>query len=398
MSRSDVTVKLKKPLERSIAQGHPWVYRDALAPLSAAPGEVVTLLDRDGRFLARGLAEHGAIGLRVWTRGDEPVDSILLSRRLEAALARRDALGLQETDALRLVHGEADLLPGVVVDQYAACAVLKLDGAAAAAWRDRLSTALAPLLAARGVHSLIERSGRGEQKVARALVGEVPERPVEVRELGMRLLADLVRGQKTGLFLDHRDSRRRARELADGKSVLNLFGYTGAFSVAAGLGGATRAVTVDSARPAIIAAEQNWALNGLSPERHRAICASAERYLADERSRFDLVIADPPSFAPKKAALPKALTAYRAMHRAALARVRPGGLYLAASCSSHVTSAAFESSLSEGAEAARCRLQVQERWGAAADHPVIQAFPEGAYLKVVLAQVEPDHGATRSAR
>jgi len=395
MSSAAPSVQLRKPLERAIARGHPWIYRDALRPFEAAPGSPVTVLDRRGRFLARGLAERGAIGVRVWTTRDEPVDAALIALRLEASMTRRDALALRETDALRLVHGEGDQLPGLVLDRYADHAALKLDGAAIAAWRATLVDLLTPLLAARGVEVLLERSGRGAGKQTRALLGALPTDPVEVREHGMLLLADLCQGQKTGLFLDHRGSRRRVRELAEGRSVLNLFGYTGAFSVAAGLGGATRVVTVDSARPAIAAAQQNWELNGLPAERHRGVSEPCERFLDRERQRFDLVISDPPSFAPNKRSLPKALAAYRALHRSAIARVTPGGLLLAASCSSHVSARAFEQNLEQAARAARCRLEPVDRWGAAADHPVLPAFPEGAYLKVVLARVHLSQGGRK---
>jgi len=203
----------------------------------------------------------------------------------------------------------------------------------------------------------------------------------------MKLEVDLVQGQKTGLFLDHRESRARVRALASGRRVLNLYGYTGGFSVAAGLGGAARATTVDVADGAIRAAERNWAHNGLDAARHTGETSDALEWLtthARGHERFDVVIADPPSFAPSEAAVEGALASYVELHHRALALVAPGGLYLAASCSSHVDRAAFEQTLRVGAERSRRVLQVLDRWGAPADHPTLVAFPEGDYLKCAL--------------
>jgi 23S rRNA (cytosine1962-C5)-methyltransferase len=211
--------------------------------------------------------------------------------------------------------------------------------------------------------------------------------PMQVREHGMLLLADLLRGQKTGLFLDHRESRLAVRRLARGLGVLNLYGYTGGFSVAAGLGCARRVVTVDVAAPALRLATAGWQLNGLEPAVHEAVAADVLEYLAEPAQQsYGLVVADPPSFAPSQASLPQALKAYRRLHEGVLGLLEPGGWYLAASCSSHVDRAAFEETLREAAHARRRTLQVAGRWGAGADHPVPLGFPEGEYLKVVLAR------------
>ncbi|MBN2361822.1 MAG: class I SAM-dependent rRNA methyltransferase [Deltaproteobacteria bacterium] len=389
-------VRLIKPLERTVARGHPWVFRDALAPFDIAAGAIVDVLNRRSRFLARGLVDAGPIGVRVLTTVEEPIDESWLVRRLLEALAARDRLDLADTDALRLVHGEADRLPGLVVDQYGEVVVLVLDGSVWNGWRPTLSAALQPLLDARGVTALLRRHGRGSRKAVETWWGAVPTAPIAVRELGMALLVDVARGQKTGLFLDHRDSRRRVRELAAGRCVLNLFGYTGGFSVAAGLGGAVRVVTVDSAAPAIDLARRNWQLNGLPAARHLAVSAEVEPFLAGNRERFDLVIADPPSFASSQRSVSSALRAYTALHRSALAAVAPGGWYLAASCSSHVGRRAFETTLTEAAQRNRRPLRIAERWGAAADHPLRPEFPEGDYLKVALCQVRGETACGRA--
>ncbi len=384
------TVRLKKNLQRVLAQGHPWVFRDALAGKLPEPGQVVTVVDADGRFVARGLAEAGPIGLRVFTARDEPVDEGLIARRVEAAADLRRRVVPPETDAFRLVHGEGDRLPGVVCDVYGEHAVLRFDGLAAAAWKEPVVAALDPVLENLGVETLLLRTGqRGSPKVE-ALKGQRPGEPVRILEHGMRLPVDLLSGQKTGLFLDHRESRHRVRGLAAGRSALNLFGYTGGFSIAAGLGGATDVITVDSAKPACQLAEQGWAANGLSADGHQALATKVQPFLeqaAKDGRRWDLIVADPPSYAPSQKKLRAALDAYRALHRACLDRLAPGGLYLAASCSSHVDRAAFEKTLLWAAEKAGRVLQILERWGAPADHPRLAAFPEGDYLKVVLVRL-----------
>lgn len=360
--------------------GHPWVYRDAIEG-RAAPGTVATLLDRRGRFLARGVADEGPIGLRVWTTRDEPLDASLVRARIQRAAALREALPLGDTTAWRILHGEGDGTPGVVVDRYGTeegvFVVVRLDGAVAKlGW---LVDAVTATVDADGV--LLKRGRGAAVEQLRGL--PAPTRGV-IRERGMRLLADLRRGQKTGLFLDHRESRARVRDLASGRRVLNLYGYTGGFSVAAGLGGATRVVTVDVAAPAVALADATWAANELPPDAHRGVVEDAPTFLARNEQRWDLIVADPPSFAPNERSKPAAVEAYAKLHAACLARLARGGLYLAASCSSHVRAEDFLETLRVGARRARVTLQVLEQGGAPADHPRLVSFPEGDYLKVVL--------------
>ncbi|MBC7171384.1 MAG: class I SAM-dependent rRNA methyltransferase, partial [Polyangiaceae bacterium] len=321
------------------------------------------------------------------TTRDEPIGPTLWTRRFQQALELRDTVRPPDTDAYRLVHGEGDRLPGAVVDAYGTTAVLRLDGLGATALEEDLVRALYPLLEARGFDRLLVRKGRRGDITVTPRVGALPDAPIVVREHGMRLVVDLVHGQKTGLFLDHRESRRRVRELSRGKRVLNLYSYTGGFSVAAGLGEALEVTSVDVAEGAITMAEATWAANGLDPRAHRAVASDVPVFLS-EKGRgapvFDLIVSDPPSFAPNEKSVPKAIESYRALHRACLKRLVPGGLYLAASCSSHIDRDTFERTIREGAELAGRVLQVLERWGAPADHPRLLAFPEGDYLKSVL--------------
>jgi 23S rRNA (cytosine1962-C5)-methyltransferase len=386
-TRALPSLRLKKPLERALRSGHPWVFRDAIEACDAAPGSQVRVLDRQGKFVATGLVDAGPIGVRVFSLRDEPIDAALFARRITRALSLRARIVPDHTDAYRLLHGEGDALPGFVCDRYATCAVLKLDGEAAAARVPDLLEALTPQLSALGITGLIARTSRKQSDNCELVWGSAPARELTVQEHGMLLWTNVYDGQKTGLFLDHRETRRRVRELAAGLCVLNLYGYTGGFSVAAGLGGATRVTTVDLAKPALALAERSFVDNGLSASLHTCVADDAIAFLsaAKERGeRYQLIISDPPNFAPRKSAVESAQKAYEALHSAALSLLDPDGLYLAASCSSHVDRALFEESLRRGASYQRRVLQVLEQSGAPADHPRLLAFPEGDYLKVFL--------------
>ncbi|MET0387526.1 MAG: class I SAM-dependent rRNA methyltransferase [Polyangiales bacterium] len=386
-----LTLRLRKPLERAVRAGHPWVFREALEAFDAAPGTAARVFDRNGKFLAAGFIDAGPIALRVFSLRDEPLDEAFLRSRITRALSLRERCVPPDTDAYRLFHGEGDGLPGFVCDRYGAAAVLKLDGEAAHVHSKLFVSALTPALAGLGITSLLLRTSRKQGDSCEVVWGSAPARELTVLERGMRLWTNLYEGQKTGLFLDHRETRYRVRQLARGLSVLNLYGYTGGFSVAAGLGGARHVTTVDQAKPAIALAERSY--RDHVPEAGRAphVCHAADALAflesaAASGERYELVIADPPNFAPRKQALEQALKAYEALHTAALRVLVPDGLYLAASCSSHVDRAAFEETIRRGAAHGRRVVQVLEREGAPADHPRLLAFPEGDYLKVTLAR------------
>jgi len=371
------TVKLRKDLARSVRRGHPWLYRDALAASdSIADGAVVEVLDRGGRRLATGFWDaNGPIAVRVLSL--EPVSDVaaLVRERLGGAWQRRRAaLDLTRTNAFRLVHGEADALPGVHIDAYADLASVRFDGSGARAFYAELWSALLELDGLI-LRSIVDREHRG---------GSVP---VEVLENGLKFAVDLGSGQKGGLFLDQRENRVEVEQRARGRRVLNLFGYTGAFSLYAARGGAVSTDTVDSAKPAIEAARVNFALNGFSGAEHAFIAADAFAFLehaARERRSWDLVISDPPSFARSKAALPAARDAYRRLHRLGAAVVAPGGLFCPASCSSHVGRDDFVEFVHEGVRSSGRQFQLETLRGAGVDHPSLPAFPEGDYLKFAL--------------
>lgn len=380
-------VSLSKPLRKSILAGHPWIYDRALGDTRGLrAGEVVRVRDRDGP-IAVGFADpESPIRVRVLGRDlEDDLGGAWATRRAgrAAALRRADAR-LADTTALRLVHGEADFMPGLVIDLYDTTAVLLFDGAGAAAfWGGRVAAAVEGLRAGGFDIERVWQRERGRPGRGRSLLGGEPPEAIAVREGGARYEVDVRAGQKTGLFLDQRDNRAYVGQLARGRDVLNLFGYTGGFSIHAGLGGARRVVTVDSAPAAIAAAGRNLVRSGLDPSRHQILVADAFEYLpraAADGRRFDLVVCDPPSFAPRAEALPAARGAYRRLNAMALAAVAPGGLLLTASCSSHFGRDDLAGAVAEAGRDAGRTVMVRAVRGAAGDHPVLPAFPEGDYL------------------
>lgn len=387
-----VRLSVKDSAAASIERGHPWVFRDALknAPSRLEAGSVVELADARGQFLGRGLWDPDSpIAVRVHERDARtPLDVASFVRRIGAALALRERLfDREDTDACRLVNGEGDRVPGLVIDRYRDVAILRLDGGALGSWIEALREPLARLLDAHGVRSGALRVGRdpkAKSKLVEELWGPaIPERMI-VRERGLLLEVDLHFGHKTGTFLDHRENLARVRSLARGRArVLNLFSYTGGFSVAAALGGAVRVTSVDTAGPAHASAQRSFRENGLDPSGHAFVTADVFAFLeaAEKRGdRFDLVISDPPSFAPSEKAKPRAIASYRRLHRACASVLAEGGIFCAASCSSHVTTDDFFATLDD-ASLGRGDLRVVSMLGQPEDHPWLPAWPEGRYLK-----------------
>lgn len=381
-------LRLAKDLSRALRLGHPWIYRDALVPSGRpiAAGAVVEVTTRDGDRVRGFFEAEGPIAVRVLGRGNAPVDDDVLAERAgHAARLRAAILPRLDTDAVRLLHGEGDMLPGLVLDAYAGVGVVRFDGVAARSfWLPRLERLLAAL-AANGfpLSAIWARAGRSGG-AGTVLRGTLPDTLV-IREGRARFEVDVVHGQKTGFFLDQRENRRLVARHAAGATVLNLFGYTGGFSIAAALAGARAVTTVDLAKPAIEAARRNLALNGLTSgqELHAVDCRLFLDGARASGRRWDIVVCDPPSFAPSAHALAPALAAYRELNRAAAAVVAPGGLLATASCSSHVTPAAFQSVVAE-ALVGRPGARLLAARGAGPDHPVPPAFPEGRYLKMLL--------------
>lgn len=382
-------VVLRKDLARSIRQGHPWIYRDALsAPESLVDGAMVEVRTRDKRAIARGFWDtRSPIAVRVLESGGPGhrfADAeAIVAERLAAALEMRLArLDLSNTNAFRWVHGEGDLLPGAHVDVYDDAAVVRFDGDGARAFYSPIGERLRKAAGAQlAIREVVDRTAGGASGAAERVV----------LENGVRFAVDLAHGQKGGLFLDQRENRMRVAERARGKSVLNLFAYTGGFSLYAAAAGARRTDTVDMAKPAIAAARRNFELNGLPLEHAGFHVSDAFAFLASATGRgdrWDIVVSDPPSFAPRKDAVAAARTAYTRLHQLAAAVTEPGGLLCAASCSSHFGREEFLASVEAGVRQAGRRWEFESVHGAGFDHPVLAAFPEGDYLKFVMGRVE----------
>lgn len=374
---------LKKPIERALSAGHPWVYRDALRHVPSLPnGALVAVCRADGHPLVWGYWDATSpIAVRVLDRRLVSSADALVRERLAAALRRRlEVLDAAQTNAFRWVHGEADALPGIHVDVYGQVAAVRYDGEGARAfYRTLFGSLLEVGRPALGLHGVVDRDRRGD-------AGEV-----EVRENGIVFIVDLAHGQKGGLFLDQRENREAIRARAAGRSVLNLFGYTGGFSLYAAAGGARRTDTVDSARPALESARRNFERNGFSLDAAGFHAVDAFAFLeaaTGSGTRWDLVISDPPSFAPSRQALTPARKAYRRLHRLAAAVVAPGGIFCPASCSSHFPRDEFLASVEDGVTQAGRRFTLEALRGAAFDHPVLRAFPEGDYLKLAIGRLD----------
>lgn len=381
-------VRLLPGRDAAARRGHPWVYRGSLAgPLPSETAPLAVLASTGERLgVALPGASGGSLALRFVARGEEPWDAATLRRKLAAATTLRRRLAL-DTDAYRLVHAEGDGLPALVIDRYADHAAVELYEPAWEPYLEAVAGFLTGEMACATV--LVRRAWTGERR-PEALVGGLPVAPLPVREGRLELLADLVHGQKTGLFLDQRETRRRVAELAGGCEVLNLFAYTGGFAVAALGGGAVRVVNVESSAPALALARATYEANGFPVAEGdflREDAFAATRRLLEAGARFDLVIVDPPAFVKRKADRAAGLAGYRDINLQAVRLTRPGGLLVTCSCSALVSEEQFAGALLAAALDAGRDLVVLERRGAGPDHPVLLACPETRHLKVFVCRV-----------
>jgi 23S rRNA (cytosine1962-C5)-methyltransferase len=362
-------LRLKPGRDKSLRERHPWVFSGAIAAVEGDPasGETVELMRDDGKFVARAaFSPSSQIRARVWTFDErEAVDGVFFARRIARAVAMRAPMLDTRHTGCRLVHGEADGLPGVVADRYgetgAACIYERSDADV------------------RSLEGLPPRTG--------VLHGRVPAE-VPLVEDGLAYRVDVVAGQKTGFFLDQRDSRATVRALAAGREALNVFCYTGGFTLAALAGGATRVVSIDSSADALALARENLArnpaLDATRAEWREADAFAELRKLRDTAASFDLVVLDPPKFAPTHAHAERAARAYKDVNLLALKLLRPGGLLATFSCSGGIDASLFRKIVAGAAVDAGADAVVIGRFGASADHPVALAFPEGEYLKGLL--------------
>jgi 23S rRNA (cytosine1962-C5)-methyltransferase len=385
---------LKPGREKSLLRRHPWVFSGAIDRVQGDPqgGATVAILGADGRWLATAAySPRSQIRARVWSWTRETaIDATFFRHRIRAALALRRDFATGAGEASRLVHGEADGLPGVIADRYANIVVIQLTSAGAEHWRDAIVDALA---AATGCAQVYERSDveiralEGLTPRSGALKGAPPAAPVEICEHDVRYLVDIVAGQKTGFYLDQRENRARIRGMARDIAVLNCFCYTGGFTFAALAGGAQSVLSVDSSGPALAIGRQIEALNGIESGRVEWLESDVFqtlRNLRDQGRRFGLIVLDPPKFAPTAAHAEKAARAYKDINLWALRLLEPNGYLATFSCSGGVGADLFQKIVAGAAQDAGVDTQIITRFHAAADHPVLLSFPEGEYLKGLL--------------
>jgi len=383
---------LKRNQDRRVRSGHPWVFSNEVQGVegTAEDGGLVEVADHRGAYLGLAYYNHRSlICARLLTRGRDPIDLDFFVRRLERAVEHRRVVA-PGIEALRLVHGEADHLPGLVVDRYGDWLAVQVLTLGMEALSGLVRAALEHVLAPRGVVRIADSALRrleGLPLERGVWWGEVPER-VEVAQEGFTLEVDLHGGQKTGLFLDQRENRRLAEARAQGLSVLDLFCYQGEWSLHAARGGASRVLAVDSSEPALAAAGRNAGRNGVA-ERvsfRRGDVFDVARELERAGERFGLVVMDPPALIKSRSHMPAGVRAYRDLNRVAMGLLAEGGTLITCSCSHHLDDGLFEQMLRESARAARKTFRVLSWTGEAPDHPRLLAVPESHYLKCAVLQ------------
>ncbi|HVZ45391.1 MAG TPA: class I SAM-dependent methyltransferase [Ramlibacter sp.] len=383
-------IRLHPGRERSLLRRHPWIFDSAVAKGGADPGETVRIESSDGRFLAwAAFSPASGIRARAWSFDEaERIEPAFFRGRCARAIAARTRLDIP-SDALRLVHGESDGLPGLVVDRYGDTLVAQFLAAGAERWKKVLADAL---LQETGLAKLYERSDANARKLeglgetAGWLRGDGPTE-LGISEHGWRFGVDIAHGHKTGFYLDQRDSRRKFAQWVGrtgARRVLNCFCYTGGFSVAALAGGAASVTSVDSSAPALERARANVALAGFDAARAEFVDAdvndSLRRFVAEGAS-FDAIVLDPPKLAPSAAAAERAARAYKDLNRLALKLLAEGGVLFTYSCSGGIGADLFHKIVASAGADAGVDGYIAERLGAAPDHPMTLAFPEGEYLK-----------------
>jgi 23S rRNA (cytosine1962-C5)-methyltransferase len=385
---------LKKGREKSLRRRHPWIFSGAVEKVTGRPaaGDTVEVVDSSGKPLALAAwSPSSQIRARVWSFDAPAIDASFFRGRIQAALAMREALpAARHTNALRLVHGESDGMPGLVVDRYADVLVAQFLSAGMERWREEI---LDQLMELSGCAAVFERSdaevrkleglaprvgfARGNRNAARC----------PIIEHGLNFRVDVQEGQKTGFFLDQRENRQRVRALAQGRRVLDGFSYTGGFALAALAGGAAHVTALESSAEALEVAKENLAANPLDPSRiafQKADVFAQLRVLRDQGEKYGLIVLDPPKFAPTAAQARNAARAYKDINLLAFKLLAPGGLLATFSCSGGVDAGLFQSIIAGAALDAGAEAKIIERFGAAADHPVALEFPEGDYLKGLL--------------
>ena len=392
---------LKPRREESLLRFHPWVFSGAVAQIVGHPaeGDLVSVCSADGKLLCCGHYQIGSIAVRVLSFDEDPTQADFWLRMLTRAYKLREAYGLtdsQTTNCYRLVHGEGDGLPGLIIDYYNGVCVLQAHSVGMFRAKAAISEALQQLYGDRLKAVYDKSSGTAPFKAGLELIDGylykadgLQADELSVLENGNQFLVNWCEGQKTGFFLDQRENRFRVGQLAKGRRVLNLFCYTGGFSIYALAGGAVHVDSVDSSKRAMDMVDRNVALNGFTPDQHTSYCTDAIEFVKNvPDGAYDLMIVDPPAFAKHRGALKNALRAYQRLNAAAIAKVAPGGFVFTFSCSQVVDKEAFALAVFSAAAETGRSVRILDRLNQPADHSVNIYHPEGEYLKGLLLYVE----------
>ncbi|MDR0973129.1 MAG: class I SAM-dependent rRNA methyltransferase [Prevotellaceae bacterium] len=390
-----IKVYLKAGKDESLRRFHPWIFSGAIARMTGKPeeGEVVDVYTSTDEFIAKGHFQIGSIAVRVLSFEQEEIDDAFWRRKLQTAYEVRQALGLETptNDTYRLVHGEGDNLPGLIIDVYAHTAVMQAHSAGMHKDRMRIAQALSDVMGA-SIDNIYYKSEttlpyKADLSPENGFLKGGSTDDVAT-EYGLRFHVDWLKGQKTGFFIDQRENRALLERYARGRSVLNMFCYTGGFSFYAMRGGAKLVHSIDSSAKAIALTERNVALNFPDDTRHAAFAEDAFRYLDRTDDRYDLIVLDPPAFAKHKDALRNALQGYRKLNAKAMEKILPGGILFTFSCSQVVGKDQFRTSVFTAAAQTGRKVRILHQLTQPADHPINIYHPEGEYLKGLVLYVE----------
>lgn len=389
-------IYLKKGKEESLKRFHPWVFSGALNKIDEGinEGDIVRVFSNTGDFLAVGHFQIGSIAVRVLSFEDIEINGKFWEERLASALETRKAIGVADnnsSDTYRLVHGEGDNLPGLVIDCYGKTAVMQAHSVGMHTCRHEIANSLVKIMGGnienvyyKSETTLPFKAELGQENGF--IIGESNDDTAV--ENGLKFHVDWLKGQKTGFFVDQRDNRTLLEHYAKGRNVLNMFCYTGGFSVYAMRGGANLVHSVDSSAKAIALTDANMALNFPDDSRHKSFCEDAFKFLDASENTYDLVILDPPAFAKHRSALHNALKGYTRLNAKAFSKIKPGGIMFTFSCSQVVTKDNFRAAVFTAAATANRRVRILHQLHQPADHPINIYHPEGEYLKGLVLYVE----------
>ncbi len=389
---------LKKGREKAILRKHPWIFSGAVRSVEGEPegGETVAVHDSRGQFLAwAAYSPSSQIRARIWSwNPEETISPQFFAERIGRAVKLREQwIDFDQHSAYRLIHAESDRLPGLIVDRYNDVLVMQILSAGIEYWRDEIASTLNDLLGPKAIYERSDvavRELEGLPERVGLLLGSLPDQPMRITENNLKYKVDVVSGQKTGFYLDQRDNRAYCQKISKNKTVLNCFAFTGGFTLNALSGGAKSVMSIDSSEDALSLARENLRLNDL-PDQNTAWLVGDVfqelRLLRDQGRQFDLVILDPPKFAPTASQARQAARGYKDINLYGFKLLRPGGVLMTFSCSGGIDAAFFQKIVADAALDAEVDARIIQRFHQAPDHPTHLAFPEGSYLKGLVCQI-----------